>query len=187
MRARDNPFAVGRFDRVGFRFPPGESIETLLARLLETGMRGAIVGPEGHGKSTLLGELEQWLRDEGLATKRLQLHEGQSRIPDELAGWLASSGPRNALLLDGAEQLSTISWLALRYRTRRLGGFVITSHVAGRLPTVLRCRTSPALLGELLDELAPERPPEFPSPEMLWQRHQGDVRQAMFEAYDRWE
>ncbi len=51
----------------------------------------------------------------------------------------------------------------------------------------MRCETTPALLRELIDELAPDRPAGFPSPESLWQRHHGDIRQAMFEAYDLWE
>jgi hypothetical protein len=186
MRARDNPFAVGRFDRLRYRFPPGDSMESLLARLREHGMRGALVGPEGRGKSTLLDELGERLSEEGFRIGRFTLRHGESRLPREIVDWLSAAGDREALLLDGAEQLSFISWLRLRLRTRRLGAFVITSHRDGLLPTVHRCETTTHLLLELLDELAPDRPPEFPSAETLWHRHDGDLRQAMFEAYDFW-
>lgn len=186
MRARDNPFAVGRLDRLHYRFPPGLSMETLLSRLRDRGMRGALVGPEGRGKSTLLGELAIRLVEEDLVVARFTLHRGESRVPREILEWISGAGARDALLLDGAEQLSTISWMGLRFRVRRLGAFVITSHREGLLPTAFRCETSPELLAELIDELAPDRPPDFPSADSLYQRHGGDLRQAIFEAYDAW-
>jgi hypothetical protein len=184
MRARDNPFAVGRLERLHYRFPPRTSIETLLSRLRERAMRGALVGPEGRGKSTLLGELALRLAEEGLAVARVTLHRGESRVPREILESISAAGAGDALLLDGAEQLSTLSWVVLRFQTRRLGAFVVTSHRDGLLPAVFRCETSPELLAELIDELAPERPPDFPSARSLYQRHDGDLRQALFEAYD---
>jgi hypothetical protein len=175
---------VGRLERLRYRFPPGTSMETLLSRLRERGMRGAIVGAEGRGKSTLMGELALRLAEEGLAVARFTLHRGESRVPREIVEWISAAGARDALLLDGAEQLSAISWLALRIRTRRLGIFVVTSHRDGLLPAIFRCETSPELLAAIIDEVAPDRPPGFPSAQSLYQRHDGDLRQALFEAYD---
>ncbi|MBW3566031.1 MAG: hypothetical protein KY459_15070 [Acidobacteria bacterium] len=186
MRARDNPLAAGRFDRVRYRFPDGHSMEELLARLRARKMRGALVGGEGRGKSTLLGEIGDLLIDEGYSVLRITLHLGESRLPRKLAGKLATADGRTAVLVDGAEQLSLSSWLRLRVSVRNAGVLLITSHREGLLPTILHCGTSPELLEGILDELAPDRPADFPSAEHLWRKHRGDLRQALFETYDAW-
>lgn len=158
----------------------------LLERLRSHGGRGALVGGEGRGKSTLLGELAERLSGDGLEVRRITLHRGQSRVPSEALPRLRGLDERVALLVDGAEQLSALSWLTLRWRARSAGAFVVTSHRAGRLPTLLRCETSPGILLDLLNDLAPDRPACFPSAEALWRKHDGDLRQALFEAYDAW-
>ena len=161
-------------------------MEDLLDRLRASGMRGALVGGEGRGKSTLLEELGGRLAGGGYTIHRIALRGGERSLPPGslLAG--RPLAPDAALLLDGAEQLSLSGWWRLRWRARRAGAFVVTTHREGRLPTLLRCETSPALLRDLLDTLAPHRPTTFPSAEELWKRHDGDVRQALFEAYDAW-
>lgn len=185
MRARDNPFTVERIHGLRYRFPPGESREGLLARLAALGWRGAFVGGEGRGKSTLLAELGEYLETRGLEVRRLALARGQTRIGfGEETALLDGIGPRVALLLDGAEQLHPWRWRRLRRRAEPAGAFLVTSHREGLLPTALRCTTPPRVLARLLDELAPSRGASFPTAEALHARHDGDVRQALFEAYD---
>ncbi len=70
----------------------------------------------------------------------------------------------------------------MRFRTRRAGGLVITSHRPGLLPTLYECETSPELLAGIVEELAGE---ELDSEEVL-ARHRGNIRDALRELYDRW-
>lgn len=62
-----NPFAT-RWVRPGaipFRFARSESMETIVARLQNNRWRGAIIGPHGTGKSTLVQSLLPTLADAG--------------------------------------------------------------------------------------------------------------------------
>ena len=70
----------------------------------------------------------------------------------------------------------------MRFRTRRAGGLVITSHRPGLLPTLFECETSPELLAGIVGELAGS---EVEAGE-LWARHRGNVRDALRELYDQW-
>ena len=60
----DNPFST-RYTRPGaipFRFPPGTSADGLVEQLRRQQWRGAIVGPHGSGKSSLVAALVPPLR-----------------------------------------------------------------------------------------------------------------------------
>jgi hypothetical protein len=70
----------------------------------------------------------------------------------------------------------------VRLRTRRAGGLVITSHRPGLLPTLFECTTSPELLAEIVGELSGA---DLEAGE-LYERHRGNVRDALRELYDRW-
>ena len=149
-------------------------------------MRGAIVGPEGSGKTTLLEDLEERLKVAGHATRWLQLrrdtrHQARALVHETLR----QSAPHEILLVDGAEQIGPISWRRFAIRARHHAGLIITVHTAGRLPTFVDCTTSPALLEEMVRELAPEScdvlAPELPG---LFVRHQGNLRLCVREIYD---
>lgn len=185
MRAQDNPFRVERLDAIRYRLA-GTTWEELLERLEAAGYRAAIVGPQGHGKTTLLEDLASRLTARGLRVRSVSLHDGQSRLsPEQSRRLLEGVTPRDLLFLDGAEQLSVLSWLHLRWRSRRAGGLVITSHRPGLLPTLYECRTTPELLaGIVRDLLGAEAEGLRPSPEELFSRHGGDVRAALLELYD---
>ena len=90
---------------------------------------------------------------------------------------------RDAVLLDGAEQLSLLSWFQLRWRTRRAGFLVVTTPRAGRLPLLHRCTTSPELLCELVSSLGQLLNAD--ETVALYQRHRGNVRDALLELYDQ--
>jgi hypothetical protein len=91
----------------------------------------------------------------------------------------------HAILIDGAEQLGGVAWWRLERRLRPAGKLVITSHRPARLPTIHECTTSPELLAELIDELAPGTAFEIDI-EALYQRHDGNIRLCFRELYDRW-
>jgi len=177
---RENPFAVQRVLAIRYRLA-GISWEDLLDRLQALRFRAALVGPHGHGKTTLLEDLGARLAGRGFRVRSVTLHEGDRRLTApqrrELFGALT---PADVLLLDGAEQLGRLAWLEVRTRTRSAGGLVITSHRPGLLPTLYECRTTPELLkgivGDLLGgEIAVEE---------LFARHEGNVRGVLRELYD---
>jgi hypothetical protein len=185
VRARDNPFASHRVEAVGYRFQDGTSWPALLARCAELGYRGALVGPEGAGKTTLLEELARRLAGRGFGIRWLTLRRGQRRLPaGEEERLLSGLGPRDLLVVDGADQLAALPWRRLREASRAAAGLLIAVHREGRLPTLHRCATSPALLAAIAGELL--GPGEhLPHPaEELFARHRGNLRAALRELYD---
>jgi len=160
----------------------------LLARLAAFGHRAALVGPHGHGKTTLLEDLAARLEGRGFRLRAVTLHEGDRRLTtDQERNFLADLTPRDCLLLDGAEQLSPRSWRRLEQGSRAAGGLVVTSHRAGLLPTLLECRTTPELLAGLIQELlGPDANGSRPTAEDLYARHRGNLRDALRELYDLW-
>lgn len=158
----------------------------LLRRLERLNCRAAIVGPHGAGKTTLLEDLEPVLVQRGFTIRRLRLDE-EHRSFDRgfLNDFCAGLNQRDAILFDGAEQLNRWAWLKFKSRTRTARGLIITSHDTGRLPTLIECRTTPELLGEIVGEvlggkacfvydLAPE----------LFRKYDGNLRDALRELYD---
>ena len=185
MRARDNPF---RSERVlSLRYRLGESWEALLVRFERLGRRAAIVGPHGSGKTTLLEDLAPRLRGAGYTLRPLRLDTEFPRFePGYLDCFFASLGPRDVILFDGAEQLGALAWHRFRRRSRAAAGLVATTHRPGRLPTLIETSTTPELLetlvGEILGGGAVEIGPLMPA---LFERHRGNLRDALRELYDR--
>ncbi len=177
-RARDNPFAVHRVLRERYRLSPPEW-QGLMAELARLGRRAAIVGPRGSGKTTLLEDLAGRLEEQRWRIHLLRFNADRRR-PEFLAGW----DEDDFVLCDGAEQLSLLDWRRLAHRARRAGGLVITTHRAGRLPTLHLCETSP----ELLRGPGRVARPAAVGPEgvEIHARHDGNLRAALGELYDRW-
>ena len=185
--ARTNPFRVARVSRLRYRLSEGEW-RALLQRLRERRYRGALVGPHGSGKSTLLAELEQRLEAGGWSVRRLRL--GSERRGPTRRQWrelLRGAGHHDVLSIDGAEQLGWLGWWGVLRRARGLGGLVITTHAPGRLPTLHRHRTDPALLQELVAELVTgegARPPREEL-EREFRLRRGNLRDCLRALYDR--
>ena len=184
MRARDNPFATDRVLRVRYR-PQGWTWEQLLARLADLNYRAAIVGSEGHGKTTLLEDLGGRLRHQGHGVKELRLtRECPTFQRAFLRDFFANVSAGDLLLFDGAEQLGRLAWWDFLRRSRRARGLVITSHRPGLLPTLVECETDVPLLREIVATLhlgAAEDPRAIRS---LFLRHGGNIREALRELYD---
>ena len=89
------------------------------------------------------------------------------------------------MLFDGGDHLGPIAWRRFRFRTRHARGIVITNHRENRLPTLVSMQTSPALLRDLIRELAPEN--SLPPDELhtLFTESNGNLRDAMRVLYDR--
>ena len=182
MLARHNPFAVQRLLEVRYRLS-GTTWEELMERLAAFRFRAALVGPHGHGKTTLLEDLARRLADRGFRLRMATLHTGDRRLsPAQRRHLFHGLTASDLLLLDGAEQLGRLAWLEVRTRSRAAGGLVITSHTPGLLPTLHECRTTPELLREILRDLLGAEPGALPDD--LFARHGGNLREALRELYD---
>jgi len=188
MKARDNPFAMARLERVAYRLE-GVTHEALLQRFDALGRRAALVGVHGSGKTTLAAELAAHWRSVGRRVLALRLSSEERRLaPGLLERQMAGLGTNDVVLLDGAEQLGWWGWRQFLRRTHAAGGLLITTHRPGRLPTLLECRTTPDLLAGLVRELAPTfdlRAAGAGDPAVLYWRHRGNLRDALRELYDR--
>jgi hypothetical protein len=184
VKARENPFTAERvIATIRYTCPDGD-LETLIARLAALGYRAAIVGPHGAGKTTLLEDLGCALQDRGFQITSVRLGTDDRRLPDAWPARAARLGPRDVVCLDGAEQLSTIEWLWFRWRARRAGGLIVTSHARGRLPLLIECTTSADLLDRIVRRLSPAPAAGAPSAAELFRRHHGNLRDALRELYD---
>lgn len=176
MKARDNPFRSERVDALAYRAPDFDW--TLLdQRLTASAGRGAVVGPQGHGKTTLLCEWMARRRAAGDEVVFIKLAEKQRRLDAAQRELVSTPG---SVFVDGAEQLGWLGWRELLRRTARASRLVVTTHRPGRLPTVFTCRTDPHLLGELVRELTGDDS----DCASAWLRHRGNVRLALREFYD---
>jgi energy-coupling factor transporter ATP-binding protein EcfA2 len=190
LPAHRNPFRSERIESLSYRgqdISPAVILERCRSR--HHG-RGALTGPKGSGKTTLLLEIAETLCAQGTAPLRIRLDESCRRVDWRTLRQELRVPPPPPLLLDGAEQLGLPAWWRLRWLARRVPLLIVTTHRPGRLPTLLRHRTTPgllaALVGELLDET--ETANAMPSTrdlEILFEHHGGDIRQCLRELYDR--
>jgi hypothetical protein len=187
--ASANPFRAERVEALRYRLDAA-GWQRLLDRLAALGHRGAIVGPCGSGKTTLLEEVRARFAARGSATAHWRVRrERGPEFAREFAGFL-DAAPGRMLFLDGAEQLGWREWCRVRRAARDAAGLVITTHRAGRLPTLHRCATTSALLEQLVNELLAGAPHSgavgAAECEALWRRHRGNLRHALRELYDHW-
>lgn len=183
---QENPFCSGAIERLEFRLPAGFTWDSLIAKLANVNWIGAVVGPHGSGKSSLLDQLAPRLEQHGLKPRiyRLTAESGQAD-KDALLAIVREMRAPDMLLLDGAEQLSTRQWLPLRVAVDSLAGCVVTLHRTGRLPTLMETETTPALFTELIADLTGCTLPPGEAAS-IHARHRGNMRECFRELYDRW-
>jgi energy-coupling factor transporter ATP-binding protein EcfA2 len=170
---------------VRYRFLEG-GWEDLFARLADLEGRGAIVGPEGSGKTTLLEDLAALLERRGRSVSLLTLSAGEHGLSSrQRRSALEAATSRSFLLVDGADVLAPRALRALIREGGAAGGFVVTTHNEGLLPTLWRTRTSPDLFAKTVQELTGAGPEAFGRPvEDLFRSHTGNLREALRELYD---
>src|SRR5690606_16153781 len=99
--------------------------EQFLQRIKEHDNCGAIVGPHGSGKTTLVEELVPRLHEQGFEPVVIRLSsESGMRDKERLPDILRPLVKPQFILLDGAEQLSTRHWLPVRSAASRAAGFI---------------------------------------------------------------
>src|SRR5262245_40682088 len=185
MRARDNPFATARVERVAFRLSES-GWDELIDRFAKLNFRASLVGPKGSGKTTLLEEFDLRLQARGFQTVPLRLREEKRRFSvvelKEMAAQLTRS---HMVLLDGAEQMPRLQWMRFKHLTRRAAGLLVTTHRPALLPTLWECRTTPGLLSDIVDDLLGGNSPVGGCDlDALFHRHQGNLREALRDLYD---
>ncbi len=186
-----NPFSARRL-RPGatpFLFPAGQDVATLLERLRENGWWGQIIGDHGSGKSSLLAALIPAIGLAGRQVRLVELHDGQRKLPPEIyhSGAIL---PQSVLVVDGYEQLSRWSRLRTRQYCRRLGcGLIVTAHAPVGLPDLFRTSPTLEVVQEVVGRLLQGKPNPWSAQELSdrFERHQGNVRELLFELYDLYE
>jgi hypothetical protein len=187
----ENPFCTRRIrpGAIPFLFPDGQDAETLVARLRTHGWSGEIIGPHGSGKSALLAALIPAIERAGRHVTLVALHDGQRRLPLRFDGRHRLREPA-VLVVDGYEQLSRWHRWRLRRLCRRNGwGLVVTAHASVGLPPLWQTAITPELAQAVVDSLLAGQTSPLPAPQLAdyLARHQGDLRETLFDLYDRYE
>jgi hypothetical protein len=172
-----------------FLFDNAATIDGLVQQLRVNAWQGAIVGPHGTGKSTLLAMLVPAIEAVGRRSVVVGLRDGQRRLPLSRRE-LQNLGPTDVLVIDGYEQLGSYSRWRLPKQSRRRGlGLLVTAHSACNLPVLWRTEPSLALVEELINHCLPPHGGLInrQDVEAAWQRHAGNVREVFFALYDQFE
>jgi hypothetical protein len=189
----DNPFAT-RYVRPGalpFLFPAGGGLDDLLGRLRRQGWWGQVVGPHGSGKSALAAALVAALPAHGRRPVAACLHTDRRRLPVGLWDDLCAAGPAAVVVIDGYEQLGFWARRAVRSACRRAGaGLLVTTHRPAGLPDLYRTEITPELAGRVVSALLAGRgwrPPGEADLAALLSARRGNLRDVLFDLYDRIE
>jgi len=184
VSAGDNPFRVGRVEALEYRAPDFDW-DSFLAALEARHYRGAIVGPHGSGKTTLLLEAQQRLESMGVPVRYGFLNEQTPKKRHAARAFLQDTPDDTILFLDGAEQLGPVAWWWLRRQSRRLRGFVVTTHQPGHLTTLYSPGADEALLRDLLEQLVPDEVETlWPRARQYFEQKNGNIRDVFFALYD---
>lgn len=195
MTHEANPFATrftrpGRLAAVDVDGRPID-LDAVLERLDRIGGRGAILGPHGSGKSTLLAHLREATTARGRTVRDVRLRSWRD-APAAVAA--VTRVPRGGLVcLDGWECLGPVAhWVIRTWAWLRGSRLVVTCHRVTWLPVLVRCRPSPAVLEALVRQLPGSA--EWLGDSLTtadiraaFDRHGGDLREALFDLYDRME
>ena len=185
-----NPFTTRhtRPGRLAPRDAHGEPLDlaALVARVRRLSC-AAIVGPHGAGKTNLLVTLAGRLADAGLlagTTRVRSWRDGGAVLRAALR-----APPGSTLCVDGWETLGG-AWAGAipRLATWRGVGMLVTSHSSVGWPVLARCTTTPALLARLVADLPDHGGVIGPADVAeAFAARGGDVREALYDLYDRFE
>jgi hypothetical protein len=161
------------------------SIEQLLERLEKMDYRGAIIGRDGSGKTTLMEDLAAELSKRGFHVISVFINDTTPLTEGRYGELLRTAGENSIVLIDGADHLNAGLWRRLnREILGTARGLVVTAHKPGMLETLLECRTDLALFEQIVAELRPEEAVEVAKLAQIFERHDGNIRDGLRELYD---
>lgn len=198
MLDRTRPGAIA-WDTSG---PHAATPAAVLAALDAAGV-GALVGPHGTGKSTLLVHLERAVTASGRRASRVKApgRDEHGRRPPrwETAAALAEAKaaidglePHDVLLLDSADRVGRIArWRLVRAARRRHVNVLLVAHRELGVPTLHHRQVDAGLARRLAAGLLADGS-TFPLPDAPWfaaalSEHRGNLRAVFGRLYDRYE
>lgn len=186
-----NPFAT-RWTAPGRIAPLDErgrilDLGGLLGALRAEAGRAAIEGPHGSGKTTLLVALAGRLSRDGRLAGLVRVRSPASFATLVAVAWRAAPG--TTVCVDSWEQLGRVGRWAVVLVTKVLGlGLLVTAHRPTGLPVLLRCDVTPDLLHRIVAALPDHGGRIEPRDvEQAFAGHRGNVREALYDLYDRFE
>jgi len=186
-----NPFAT-RFTRPG-AIPPLDDeggpldVASLFERAMSAGPVVVIEGAHGTGKTTLLVALLA----RAAANRRRMAFVRAASVADAwtVAAAIGGASRDTVIGLDGGERLPVGAFTLVRVLARLRGVVVLaTTHRPVGLPVLARCRSTPRLLAAVVGHL-PTHGGRIDGSDIneAFGRHGGDLREALFDLYDRFE
>lgn len=185
MKAKDNPFRSGRIEKIPYCLR-GLSRKALYARIQTMHFRGALVGAQGTGKTTLLEEIGQELSAQGKEVCSLRLTEENPSFSWKRLNSLRAMMHKNLIvLLDGADRMSRLQWEIFQRMTRPAGGMIITTHALKWLPQIFHCETDLYVLKEVLQNLlADAHALIWDDARVLFYQYDGNIRLVLRDLYE---
>ena len=163
-----------------------QSMHALIDRFQNSHCIGAILGPHGTGKSTLLEDIQLKLNNLGYVTRHRRIHEGISRQEKRALFADILNGDDSVFFLDGGENLGLVSWFWLVYQVRMKGSRLLaTTHKISLLPTLHKTEINKSLMLELTRLLADEHWDTCLEKLALdtYQRYRGNMREVFRACY----
>jgi hypothetical protein len=184
--ASDNPFSTRHTQpgAIAYLFPPGESLEGVLERLLAAAGPFEIIGPHGAGKSTLVATLAVAIAHRGYGT--LIVRPRHVRLPSD-ARRIEGLPPGSIVFCDGYEQLGRWAQGRLAKSCRLRGArLVVTAHQSCGFTTLFEVRTDLDVAKRVVRAAIGERPLAIgdAATERAFAATGGNVRETLFALYD---
>lgn len=187
VKARENPFSTRNIEAIRFR-RYGNGIDQLLEIAGQVKYRGAIVGPHGAGKTTLMEEMAKRLAEKGFAIKKLFVNDTNKLSRQDRKLFTGNVKESEIVLLDGADEFGPVAWRQFKRTVIGTGaGLIITTHKRGMLETIIECSTDAELLAEIVEELLGGRVfVERDVIDAVFESHGGNIRNCLWQLYDMW-
>jgi len=178
-----NPFST-RFIRPGklsYQFENKDELTRIVGHFEVSKSQGAIVGPHGTGKTTLLETLSPYWNERGFIEQRVRPIAPENRIDID---WRAIHR-HSLLVVDGFEQLTPPYrwWVRQRVRSKH-ARLLVTTHQENRLPTIFKASTSWERTLRISRMIFPGDSSSYERDwKSIWQASEGNVREYLFGLY----